>query len=157
MRQGTESAAEADIDAHHGDVAQAAFYDDPRVLTISLHQHPAMLFSCTGLPASTGRPGAEGSAVNVALPGRVRDTSWLRAFHAIIPSLPWQFRQHALVSEHGCDTQRLDLLAHLELSIEVQRVARAAVHALARGLADGRWVLTGGGNDLVHVVPSTPA
>ena len=48
--------------------SQAAFYDDPRVLTISLHEHPATLFPGTGLPGETGGPGAEGSAVNVALP-----------------------------------------------------------------------------------------
>jgi acetoin utilization protein AcuC len=57
-----------DIDAHHGDGVQAAFYADPRVLTISLHEHLATLFPFTGLPAETGGPGAEGSAVNVALP-----------------------------------------------------------------------------------------
>ena len=62
LRQGAERIAYVDIDAHHGDGVQAAFYADPRVLTISLHQHPATLFPFTGLPAETGGPGAEGSA-----------------------------------------------------------------------------------------------
>src|SRR5208337_490512 len=70
LQHGAERIAYVDIDAHHGDGVQAAFYDDPRVLTISLHQHPATLFPFTGLPAETGGPGAEGSAVNVALPAR---------------------------------------------------------------------------------------
>ena len=63
MRQhGAERIAYVDIDAHHGDGVQAAFYTDPRVLTISLHEHPATLFPGTR-PAETGGPGAEGSAV----------------------------------------------------------------------------------------------
>ena len=68
LGHGAERIAYVDIDAHHGDGVQAAFYADPRVLTISLHQHPATLFPFTGLPTETGGPGAQGSAVNVALP-----------------------------------------------------------------------------------------
>ena len=145
LGQGAERIAYVDIDAHHGDGVQAAFYNDPRVLTISLHQHPETLFPFTGLPAETGGPDAEGSAVNVALPPRTGDAPWLRAFHAIVPPLLRQFRPQVLVSQHGADTHRLDPLAHLELSIDAQRAAHAAVHALAHDQAEGRWLLTGGG------------
>jgi acetoin utilization protein AcuC len=156
LGHGAERVGYVDIDAHHGDGVQAAFYADPRVLTISLHQHPATLFPFTGLPSETGGPGAEGSAVNVALPAGTGDASWLRAFHAIVPPLLRQFRPQVLVSQHGCDTHRLDPLAHLELSIDGQRAAHAAVHALAHDLAGGRWLLTGGGGyELVQVVPRT--
>jgi acetoin utilization protein AcuC len=156
LRQGAGRIAYVDIDAHHGDGVQAAFYADPRVLTISLHQHPATLFPFTGLPAETGGPGAEGSAVNVAVPARTGDASWLRAFHAIVPPLLRQFRPQLLVSQHGADTHRLDPLADLELSIDAQRAAHAAIHALAHDLAGGRWLVTGGGGyELVHVVPRT--
>ena len=156
LGQGAERIAYVDIDAHHGDGVQAAFYADPRVLTISVHQHPATLFPFTGLPAETGGPGAEGSAVNVALPARTGDADWLRAFHAIVPPLLRQFRPQILVSQHGADTHRLDPLAHLEVSIDAQRAAHAAIHALAHDLAGGRWLLTGGGGyDLVQVVPRT--
>jgi acetoin utilization protein AcuC len=156
LEQGAERVAYVDIDAHHGDGVQAAFWDDPRVLTISLHQHPATLFPFTGLPAETGGPGAEGSAVNVALPAGTGDAPWLRAFYAIVPPLLRQFRPQILVSQHGADTHRLDPLAGLELSIDAQRAAHAAVHALAHDLAGGRWLFTGGGGyDLVRVVPRT--
>jgi acetoin utilization protein AcuC len=97
-----------DIDARHGDGVQAAFYADVRVLTISLHEHPATLFPFTRLPAETGGSGAEGSAVNIALPAGTGDASWLRAFHAIVPPLLRKFRPQILVSPHGCDTHRLD-------------------------------------------------
>ena len=154
LGQGAERIAYVDIDAHHGDGVQAAFWSDPRVLTISVHQHPADMFPFTGLPAETGGPGAEGFAVNVALPAGTGDARWLRAFHAVIPPLLAQFRPQVLVSQHGADTHRLDPLAHLELSIDGQRAAHAAIHTLAHDLAGGRWLLTGGGGyDLVQVVP----
>jgi acetoin utilization protein AcuC len=154
LGQGAERIAYVDIDAHHGDGVQAAFYADPRVLTVSLHEHPATLFPFTGLPTETGAPGAEGSAVNVALPAGTGDASWLRAFHAIVPPLLREFRPQILVSQHGCDSHRLDPLADLQLSIDAQRSAHAAIHALAHDLADGRWLLTGGGGyELVQVVP----
>ena len=156
LGHGAERIAYVDIDAHHGDGVQAAFYADPRVLTISLHQHPETLFPFTGLPAETGGPGAEGSAVNVALPAGTGDAGWLRAFHAIVPPLLRQFRPQVLVSQHGADTHRRDPLAHLELSIDAQRAAHAAIHALAHETADDRWLLTGGGGyDLADVVPRT--
>ena len=154
--RGAERIAYVDIDAHHGDGVQAAFWDDPRVLTMSLHQHPETLFPYTGLPAETGGPAAEGSAVNVALPAGTGDASWLRAFHAIVPPLLRAFRPQVLVSQHGADTHRLDPLARLQVSIDAQRAAHAALHALAHDLAGGRWLLTGGGGyNLVRVVPRT--
>jgi acetoin utilization protein AcuC len=114
------------------------------------------LFPFTGLPTETGGPSAEGSAVNVALPAGTKDAPWLRAFHAIVPPLLRQFRPQILVSQHGADTHRLDPLADLEMSIDGQRAAHAAIHALAHDQADGRWLLTGGGGyDLVQVVPRT--
>jgi acetoin utilization protein AcuC len=145
-----------DIDVHHGDGVEAAFYDDPRVLTISLHEHPMTLFPGTGLPSDTGGPNAGGLAVNVALPAGTGDAGWLRAFDAVVPPLLRQFRPDILVSQHGCDTHRLDPLAHLELSIDGQRVAHQRLHQLAHETAGGRWLLTGGGGyELVQVVPRT--
>ena len=57
----SERVAYVDVDVHHGDGVQAAFYDDPRVLTISLHESPATLFPGTGWPAETGGPAGLGS------------------------------------------------------------------------------------------------
>ena len=156
LGQGAGRVAYVDVDVHHGDGVQAAFYDDPRVLTISLHQHPAALWPGTGLPSETGGPGALGSAVNVALPTGTGDAGWLRAFHAIVPPLLRAFRPAILVSQHGCDTHWLDPLAGLRLSIDAQRAAGAAIHALAHQVAGGRWLLTGGGGyELLQVVPRT--
>ncbi len=156
LSQGAERIGYVDIDVHHGDGVQAAFWDDPRVLTISLHEHPATLFPGTGRPAETGAPGAEGYAVNVALPAGTRDAGWLRAFHAVVPPLLRAFRPQVLVSQHGCDTHWMDPLANLALTIDAQRAAHAAIHRLAHEVAGGRWLLTGGGGyELVQVVPRT--
>src|ERR1700748_782873 len=156
LGQGAERIAYVDVDAHHGDGVERAFWDDPKVLTIGLHEHPESLFPGTGWPGDTGGRHAEGSAVNVALPALTGDAGWLRAFHAVVPPLLREFRPQVLASQHGCDTHWNDPLANLELSIDAQRTAHAAIHRLAHETAGGRWLLTGGGGySLVDVVPRT--
>ncbi len=156
LKAGASRVAYVDMDVHHGDGVQAAFYDDPRVLTISLHEHPATLFPGTGLASEIGTGSGRGFAVNVALPAGTGDAGWLRAFDAIVPPLLQSFRPEVLVSQHGCDTHRLDPLAHLALSVDAQRRAHLMVHELAHSTAGGRWVLVGGGGyQRVQVVPRT--
>ena len=156
LEQGVERVAYVDIDVHHGDGVQAAFWNDPRVLTISQHESPATLFPGTGRPSEIGGPDAEGSAVNIALPAGTRDAGWLRALDAVVPPLLRQFRPQILVSQHGCDTHWSDPLADLQVTIDAQRAAHALVHQLAHETAEGNWLLTGGGGyQLVQVVPRT--
>src|SRR5581483_1008918 len=156
LAQGAERIAYVDVDVHHGDGVQADFYDDPRVLTISLHEHPATLFPGTGLASEIGSGEGRGYAVNVALPAGTGDAGWLRAFDAVVPPLLRAFRPEVLVSQHGCDSHRLDPLAHLELSVDAQRRVQLLIHELAHETAGGKWLLTGGGGyELVQVVPRT--
>ncbi|MET8156444.1 acetoin utilization protein AcuC [Sphaerisporangium sp. NPDC005289] len=151
LEQGARRVAYVDVDVHHGDGVQAIFYDDPRVLTISLHESPRTLFPGTGFPSETG---VDGTAVNVALPAGCGDAGWLRAFHAVVPPLLREFQPDVLFSQQGCDGHALDPLAHFMLSLDCQRQAYAALHALAHETAGGRWVATGGGGyELVQVVP----
>jgi acetoin utilization protein AcuC len=154
LSAGAERVAYVDLDVHHGDGVQAAFYDDPRVLTISLHEHPATLFPGTGYPGETGTGDGAGYAVNVALPPGTRDAQWLRALDAVAVPLLRAFKPTVLVSQHGCDSHHLDPLAHLALTIDGQRQAQVMMHDLAHELCDGRWLATGGGGyALVQVVP----
>jgi acetoin utilization protein AcuC len=156
LTAGAERVAYVDLDVHHGDGVQAAFYDDPRVLTISLHENPATLFPGTGRPDETGTGDGEGYAVNVALPAGTEDAGWLRAIDAVVLPLLRAFRPTVLVSQHGCDSHRLDPLAHLSLTVDGQRQAQLIMHELAHELCDGRWIATGGGGyALVEVVPRT--
>jgi acetoin utilization protein AcuC len=154
LTQGYERIAYVDIDVHHGDGVQAIFWDDPRVMTISLHESGRTLFPGTGFADEVGGPNARGSVVNVPFAPRVDDATWLAGFDAVVPDVLRRFQPDFLVTQHGCDTHRLDPLAHLELTVDGQRSAHAKLHDLAHELCDGRWLATGGGGyELVHVVP----
>ena len=154
LEQGYERIAYIDVDVHHGDGVQSAFYDDPRVLTVSMHQHPLTLWPGTGWPGEYGTGDGVGYAVNVPLPPGTGDAGWLRAFHAVVPSLLESFRPQVLVTECGADTHTDDPLASLELSIDGQRAIYHALRDLAQRTADGKWlVLGGGGYSLFRVVP----
>ncbi len=154
LSQGAQRIAYVDVDVHHGDGVQAAFYDDPRVLTVSLHESGRTLFPGSGWADETGSGDAVGTSVNVGLPPGTDDAHWLRAFHAVVPQVLRAFRPQLLVTQHGCDTHALDPLGHLMLSIDGQRATYAALHALAHELCGGKWVaLGGGGYEPVQVVP----
>jgi acetoin utilization protein AcuC len=154
LDQGAKKVAYVDVDVHHGDGVEAIFYDDPRVLTISLHETGQMLFPGTGFPNDTGGPGALGSAVNVALPPGTSDAGWLRAFHAVVPPLVREFAPDVLFTQQGCDSHIEDPLAHLMLTVDGHRATYMALHDLAHEVCAGRWVVTGGGGyAVVEVVP----
>ncbi len=154
LDNGATKVAYVDVDVHHGDGVEKIFYDDPRVLTISLHETGQTLFPGTGFAQDVGGPDARGSAVNVALPPGTSDAGWLRAFHAVVPALLREFAPDVLVTQHGCDSHRDDPLADLMLSVDGQRASYLALHDLAHEVCDGRWIVTGGGGyALVEVVP----
>jgi acetoin utilization protein AcuC len=154
LGQGAERVAYVDVDVHHGDGVERIFWDDPRVLTISIHESGRYLFPGTGFPDDVGGPGAEGFAVNVALPPGTTDSAWLRAFDAVVPPLLSEFKPDVLVSQQGCDSHVLDPLAHLGLTLDAQRTSYALLHKWAHDYAGGKWVAVGGGGyELVEVVP----
>ncbi len=152
--QGVHRIAYVDIDVHHGDGVERVFWDDPDVLTISVHETGRALFPGTGWPADIGGPRAKGSAVNVALPPGTGDSAWLRAIDSVVPQLVRAFAPDILISQHGCDTHAKDPLAHMAVSIDGQRRSHEMMHTLAHELCDGRWIaLGGGGYEVVDVVP----
>jgi acetoin utilization protein AcuC len=154
LDHGVQRVAYVDVDVHHGDGVQAAFYADPRVLTISLHQDARTLWPGTGYPRELGTGGAEGTAVNLGLLPGTTDGPWLRAFHAVVPSLLAEFRPQVLVTQCGVDTHRGDPLADLSLTVDGHRTIYRTLRELARQHAGGKWLaLGGGGYDLVRVVP----
>ncbi|SHK27855.1 acetoin utilization protein AcuC [Pseudonocardia thermophila] len=154
LDHGFERIAYVDVDVHHGDGVQAAFYDDPRVLTISLHQHPLTLWPGTGWPGEYGKGAGAGYAVNVPLPPDTTDSGWLRAFHAVVPSLLTAFRPQILVTQCGVDTHAEDPLANLSLSVDGHREIYRCLRELAEETAGGKWLATGGGGyGLFRVVP----
>ncbi len=154
LSAGAARVAYVDVDVHHGDGVQAAFYADPRVLTISLHESGRTLFPGTGFASEVGSGEGAGYSVNVALPAGTGDSGWLRAFEAVVPPVLGAYRPQILVTQHGCDTHWLDPLAHLTCSVDGQRTAYRRLAELAGSCAGGKWVaLGGGGYEVGRVVP----
>jgi acetoin utilization protein AcuC len=154
LEQGVERVAYVDVDVHHGDGVQTIFWDDPRVMTISIHESPATLFPGTGWPTEVGGPGAIGTAVNVALPAGTGDQGFLRALHGVVPDLLEAFAPQVLVTQQGVDSHVDDPLANLTMTIDGQRMSYEALHRWAHRYAGGRWLAVGGGGyEWVDVVP----
>lgn len=152
--EGAKKVLYIDLDAHHGDGVEKAFWDDPSVMTFSVHQSGSTLFPGTGYPTETGGQGAEGSAVNLALPAKTDSAGWLRAVQAVLPDVVEAFKPDFIVSQHGCDAHMMDTLSDLKVSVDAQRQATRLVHDLAHAYAGGHWVaLGGGGYSVVDVVP----
>ncbi|MCI0498360.1 MAG: acetoin utilization protein AcuC [Planctomycetales bacterium] len=105
-----------DVDVHHCDGVQAAFYDRKDVMTISLHQDGRTLFPGTGFADEIGVGEGKGYAVNLPLPPGTYDDIYLRAFHQVVVPLIRAYRPDVLVLEAGADTLQGDPLAGLSLT-----------------------------------------
>jgi len=139
--------AYVDIDAHHGDGVQHAFYESDRVLTISLHEWGRYLFPGTGGVGETGKGPGMGYSVNLPLFPYTDDQTYLWAFREIVPPLVERFKPDILVTQLGCDTHYLDPLTHFLLTTE----GYSEVVKELRGLAP-KWVALGGGGYEIGVV-----
>jgi acetoin utilization protein AcuC len=143
-----------DFDAHHGDGVQRAFYDEPRVMTISLHETGRYLFPGTGDVLELGKGSGRGYSVNVPLEPFTEDDSYIEVMNSLIPALVVSFAPDVIVSMHGCDTHAWDPLTHLNLTMRGIQAQMKVAHQLAHTYCQGRWVaLGGGGYDLYRVVP----
>ena len=86
LEHGAERVCYVDVDVHHGDGVEVMFADDPRVLTVSLHESGRFLFPGTGFVEDVGGPGAPGSAANIPFHPGTDASVWFDAFdHAIEP------------------------------------------------------------------------
>lgn len=143
-----------DLDAHHGDGVQWLFYDDPRVLTISLHESGRYLFPGTGHTYETGRDAGRGAAVNLPLEPFTEDDSYLECFEAVVPRALAHFRPDLIVLQAGADAHRHDPLADLALTLVGMSASYRRVVQLADEHCGGRLVVTGGGGyDPYRTVP----
>ena len=143
-----------DLDVHHGDGTQALFWEDPEVLTVSIHESGRSLFPGSGEIEETGGAAAPASAVNVPLEAGSGDTSWWPVVERILTALASTFRPTFIVSQHGCDSHALDPLAHLRVTTGSYDRACRLIDDLAHEHCDGRWLATGGGGyDAYRVVP----
>ena len=115
VRKG-QRVAYVDIDAHHGDGVQDAFYETDRVLSISLHESGETLFPGTGSEVEIGTKEGTGYNVNIPLRAETDDEVYLFVFESLVPPLIESFKPDIVVASIGCDTHRDDPLAHLNLT-----------------------------------------
>jgi acetoin utilization protein AcuC len=139
--------AYVDIDAHHGDGVQFAFYGDPDVLTISTHERGDRLFPGTGFVSELGTGAGIGYSVNLPLQPFTDDAVYEAAFEAVVPPILGAFKPDVMVLQLGIDAHRTDPLTHLALTIQgfiaaVRRLLPLAPRIVALG---------GGGYDLPNV------
>jgi acetoin utilization protein AcuC len=139
--------AYVDIDAHHGDGVQAAFYGDASVLTISTHERGERLFPGTGFVHELGEGDAAGFSVNLPLEAYTDTAVYLPAFEAVVPPLLERFKPDVIVAQLGIDSHRTDPLTHLALDIQGFARALARIVPLAPRLV----ALGGGGYDVRNV------
>ncbi len=142
--------AYVDIDCHHGDGVQHAFYDTDSVLTISLHESGAFLFPGTGYVQEIGAGRGRGYSINVPLYPYTTDDVYLWAFNEIVPPLLEAFNADVLVTQLGIDSHFRDPITHLALTVQ-------GIEQIIRGfnkpnLKHSKWLaLGGGGYDLQAV------
>lgn len=139
--------AYVDIDVHHGDGVQNAFYDTDSVLTVSVHESGRFIFPGTGHPNETGTGSGTGYAVNLPLAPYTDDEIYHEAFAEIVPPLVQAFGPDVIVTQLGIDTYHSDILGHLLIS--TQGFTRAV--EMLSGMAD-RWLALGGGGYDVEAV-----
>jgi len=129
-----------DIDAHHGDGVQKAFYKEEKVQFISMHESGKHIYPYTGFVEESGDGEGEGYTVNIPLPPKTDDEVYLEVFHRIVLPLIKRFRPDVIVAELGADAMISDPLTDLMLTnnsyIEIVRQLK--------GLC-GRILATGGG------------
>ena len=143
-----------DYDAHHGDGVQGLFYDDPNVLTLSIHESGRYLFPGTGFVDELGEGDGYGYSLNVPMEPHSEDESWMSVTAALLPDVFEAFRPDVVVLQNGCDAHILDPLTHLRCSTRIYEETVRLCCELADHHCGGRIIATGGGGYAVwRVVP----
>jgi acetoin utilization protein AcuC len=150
---GVERVAYVDLDVHHGNGTQWIYYDEPRVLTVSVHESGRYLFPGSGFPAETGGAAAPGTAANVALPPHAGDLAYRRAMTEVVVPVVRAFAPRALVTQVGVDHHHADPLSHLLTTMPLAPWLWRTLRELADEVCDGRWVALGGGGYNPCVAP----
>jgi len=140
--------AYVDVDAHHGDGVQHAFYKTSDVLTISIHQSGQTIFPGTGFIDETGSAAGKGYAINIPLQPEAGDEAYERAFERLILPAVRIYRPDVLVTQLGADAVGGDIVANLRMSLG--QFERCAIYFRDLGIP---WLaLGGGGYDIGNVV-----
>lgn len=133
-----------DIDAHHGNGVQEAFYGDPEVLFICIHETGRTLYPWSGHETEIGTGHGRGFTVNIPIEPGADDEVFDLVFNEIVVPLVDAFSPDVIVAELGADAMVSDPLTHLRLT---NNSYQRAVRKMA-GLCPRILALGGGGYDL---------
>ena len=133
-----------DVDCHHGDGVQLAFYDDNRVLTISLHESGDFLFPGTGSTREIGVDDGEGFSINIPFAPYTTDSVYLDTFDALVPQIVAAFAPDVLFTQLGIDTHFSDPITHMNLTTQGFRSIVERLSTLSTDI-NCKWIGTGGG------------
>jgi acetoin utilization protein AcuC len=143
-----------DYDAHHGDGVQEIFYDDPNVLTLSIHESGRYVFPGTGFVDELGEGAGYGYSLNLPAEPFTEDDSWLGMYAQLLPEVADAFRPDVIVLQNGCDAHVLDPLTHLRCTTRTFEETVRLTREVADRHCDGRIIATGGGGySIWQVVP----
>ncbi|SOC36614.1 acetoin utilization protein AcuC [Ureibacillus acetophenoni] len=143
-----------DTDAHHGDGVQWAFYDDPNVCTLSIHETGRYLFPGTGNITERGSGKGYGTTFNFPVDAFTEDDSFLMIYENALKEIFEYFKPDVVFTQNGADAHYLDPLTHLCGTMKIYQEIPKLVHKLAHEYCDGKWIAVGGGGyDIWRVVP----
>jgi acetoin utilization deacetylase AcuC-like enzyme len=142
----TERVLVVDWDVHHGNGTQEIFWNDPRVLFMSLHQYP--FYPGTGRCDEVGDGEGRGFTVNIPMPGGFGDAEWLAAFHRVVEPIAHQFKPELVLVSAGFDAHASDPLGGMRVTEAGFAAMADSVLSIARAYANGRVIaaLEGGYN-----------
>ncbi len=139
-RFGLTRVAIVDVDVHHGNGTQEAFYENAGVLYYSSHLYP--FYPGSGHWREAGRGPGEGATVNVPLPGGCGDAEYRRVGAEVLAPLLRRFQPQLMLVSVGFDGHFADPLAGMSLSVAGYGEIAATVKELAAELCGGRLLLT---------------
>ncbi|WP_251549629.1 acetoin utilization protein AcuC [Neobacillus muris] len=143
-----------DTDAHHGDGVQWAFYDDPNVCTLSIHETGRYLFPGTGNVNERGQGAGYGYSFNIPVDAFTEDESWLDAYTHALREVADFYKPDIILTQNGADSHYYDPLTHLSATTKIYREIPKLAHEIAHRYCGGRWIAVGGGGyDIWRVVP----
>jgi len=151
-QHGLARVALVDWDVHHGNGAQAVFWNDPRALTVSLHQDGTFPRH-TGSVAERGEGRGAGTNLNIPLPPGCSGAAYRAAFERVILPALERFRPELIVVPCGYDAGFQDPLSRMMLGPEDFRWMAETIAAAARSLCQGRLVLCQEGGYSASTVP----
>jgi acetoin utilization deacetylase AcuC-like enzyme len=153
LQRGADRVAIVDWDVHHGNGTQEIFFEDKRVLFVSIHQSP--LYPGTGTPEEIGGGAAEGYTVNVPLPPGAGPQVYGVAFDEIVLPVLRAFQADLVLVSAGLDAHWRDPLAQLQLDADCFGAMTAALTRHVDELGHGRLALfLEGGYDLEAIETS---